>query len=55
MYKKGDKGNPAKYQPVSLTCILCKTMEHIVASSLTKHDKHNIYLETSAVSFTGLT
>jgi hypothetical protein len=30
VFKKGDKTNPANYRPVSLTCILCKTMEHIV-------------------------
>ena len=42
-YKKGDGSNPANYRPVSLTCILCKKFEHIVASSHTKHfDKHNI-------------
>ena len=39
----GDKGNPANYRPISLTCILCKTMEHIIASNLTRHfDKHNV-------------
>ena len=43
MYKKGDKGNPANHHPISLTCSLCKSMEHIVVSSLTKHfDKNNI-------------
>ena len=34
---------PANYRPIFLTCILCKTMEHIIASNLTKHfDRHNI-------------
>ena len=43
LFKKGDKGNPANYHPISLTCILCKTMEHIIASNLTRHfDKHNV-------------
>lgn len=43
LYKKGDKGDPSNYRPISLTCILCKTMEHIIASNLTKHfTQHNI-------------
>ena len=31
LFKKGDKGDPANYRPISLTCILCKFMEHIIA------------------------
>ena len=34
---KGDKSDPANYHPISLTCVLCKVLEHIVASDLTKH------------------
>ena len=37
LFKKGDKTDPANYRPISLTCILCKTMEHIIASNLCKH------------------
>ena len=37
VFKKGEKTNPANYRPVSLTCILCKTMEHIVFSQLMNH------------------
>ena len=41
--KKGDKTNPANYRPVSLTCILCKTMEHVVFSQTINHlDDHDI-------------
>ena len=43
IFKKGDKGDPSNYRPISLTCILCKVMEHIIASNLTAHlNKHNI-------------
>lgn len=37
LFKIGDKSNPANYRPISLTCILCKVLEHIVASNLVKH------------------
>ncbi|MCG8046380.1 MAG: hypothetical protein JAY66_11960 [Candidatus Thiodiazotropha taylori] len=37
LYKKGDKTDPANYRPISLTCIVCKVMEHIIASNISKH------------------
>ena len=37
IFKKGDRSDPANYRPIFLTCVLCKVMEHIVASNLTKH------------------
>jgi hypothetical protein len=43
IYKKGEKSNPANYRPVSLTCIACKLMEHIVTSQLMQHaNRHNL-------------
>ena len=43
IFKKGKKGDPSNYRPISLTCILCKVMEHIIASNLTAHlNRHNI-------------
>ena len=43
LFKKGDKSDPANYWPISLTCILCKVMEHIVASNVAHYlNKHNI-------------
>lgn len=41
IYKKGDVSDPANYRPISLTCILCKTLEHIVASALSSHFNSN--------------
>ena len=37
LFKKGDKSSAANYRPICLTCILCKVMEHIIASNLAKH------------------
>ena len=37
IYKKGDRSNPANYRPISLTCVCCKLMEHIVRSHVTRH------------------
>ncbi|MCG7878229.1 MAG: reverse transcriptase family protein [Candidatus Thiodiazotropha endolucinida] len=41
IYKKGDKTNPANYRPVSLTCICCKLLEHIICSNLMQHLNRN--------------
>ena len=46
-YKAGDKTDPKNYRPISLTSIICKTMEHIICSHLMHHlDSHNILLDT---------
>ena len=37
VYKKGSKSDPANYRPISLTCVCCKLMEHILDSQLMKH------------------
>ena len=45
IHKKSHKSDPANYRPISLTCILCKVMEHIILSNMWKHlHKHNIIL-----------
>lgn len=41
IYKKGDKSLPKNYRPISLTCISCKIMEHIVLSSISKYFCNN--------------
>ena len=46
LYKKGDKTDPANYRLISLTCILCKVMEHVIASNISRHiTQHNIVYE----------
>ena len=32
-----NKSDPANYRPISLTCICCKIMEHIILSHMAKH------------------
>ena len=43
IFKKGDRSKASNYRPISLTCICCKLIEHIVRTSITKHlDSNNI-------------
>ena len=43
IYKKGNKNDPANYRPVSLTCVCCKVLEHIIHSHVMKFlDANNI-------------
>ena len=45
IYKSGSKADPSNYRPISLTCISCKIMEHIVLSHMAKHlNKNNILI-----------
>ena len=37
VFKKGDKYDAANYRLVSLTCICCETLEHIIVSNINKH------------------
>ena len=41
IYKKGGKSLPKNYRPISLTCITCKVMEHIVLSSMSRYFSRN--------------
>lgn len=34
VHKGGDKHSPSNYRPISLTCVPCKIMEHIIFSHL---------------------
>ena len=37
IFKKGDKTEPANYRPISLTCVLCEVLEHVVPFGISKH------------------
>ena len=37
IFKKGDKAKPENYRPVSLTSVLCKTMESIIRDEVVKY------------------
>jgi hypothetical protein len=42
-FKKGERYKAGNYRPISLTCICCKLMEHIITSNIMKHlDSNNI-------------
>ena len=50
IFKKGSKANPANYGPISLTCVCCKLLEHIVDRQLTKFlSKHDILFDAQHV------
>ena len=41
VFKKGEKYNAANYHPISLTCVACKLMEHIITSHIMSHLEKN--------------
>ena len=43
IYKKSNKNQAENYRPVSLTCVACKVLEHIICSQMHKHiEQHEI-------------
>ena len=45
IYRKGLKSDPSNFRPISLTCIFCRIMEHIMLSYIAKHiAKKNIII-----------
>ena len=52
IFKKSDRSKPAYYRPVSLTCICCKLIEHIITSSVMSYlDHHNTLLPDAQHGF----
>ena len=46
VFKKGEIYLASNYRPVSLTCICCKVLEHIVVSNMVKHlEIHDILVD----------
>jgi len=37
IYKKGDCSSPENYRPISLMCVVCKTLEHIISTNIHTH------------------
>ena len=37
LFKKGDTSIACNYRPVSLTCVPCKLLEHIICSNIMAH------------------
>ncbi|XP_021339188.1 uncharacterized protein LOC110440436 [Mizuhopecten yessoensis] len=50
IFKKRKRTEPANYRPVSLSCVLCKLMEHIICSQLMKHLKDKFFTHSSTDS-----
>ena len=43
LFKKGDRTLACNYRPVSLTCVPCKLLEHIICSNIMAHlDEHKL-------------
>ena len=42
LFKKGDRFLACKYRPVSLTCVPCKLLEHIVCSNMVHLDEYRL-------------
>ena len=49
-FKKGNKSDPANYRPISLTCICCKIMQHIILIYQQHTFKEKFSCETQLIS-----
>jgi hypothetical protein len=51
IFKKGTKGNPGNYRPVSLTSVPCKILESMIKDSLMSHLLSNNLIKSSQHGF----
>ena len=49
VYKKGPKCKPENYRPISLTCICCKVLEHIITSNTMSYIAQTIFYFTTSM------
>ena len=54
IHKKGEKGLPGNYRPISITSILCKIMESLVRDQLVEHLVKNDLISKSQHGFVPL-
>ena len=46
IFKKGDRASPNNYRPISLTCLCCKILEHIIQSNIYTHlTRHQVFCD----------
>ena len=51
IYKKGSRDISSNYRPVSLTCVLCRVLEHIIVEKLHAHLYTNNLLSSNQFGF----
>ena len=51
VYKKGDVHLPENYRPVSLSCVSCELLEHIICKHILDHLERNKILMTLSHGF----
>ena len=51
IFKKGDRQNPGNYRPISLTSVICKTMERLIRDQIVDHLEENNLLSDSQHGF----
>ena len=51
LFKKADRSLACNYRPVSLTCVPCKLLEHIVCSNIMSHLDHHKLLSDRQHAF----
>lgn len=51
IFKPANKISAENYRPISLTCICCKMLEHIIASNVFSHLEHNNFFYANQHEF----